>query len=98
VQKPPVQGSLVWGRALLRFDAAARRALELDPQNSEAHSSLATADMLFFRNVAGDEVEIRKGLTLDSGSPHARQVFCWFHDEMGRAQGSCRGVSQVGGA
>ena len=42
--------------------------------------------MLFFRNGAGDEVEIRKGLTLDSGSPHARQVFCWFHDEMGRAR------------
>ena len=54
--------------------------------------------MLFFRNVAGDEVEIREGLALDSGSPYARQVFCWFHDEMGRAQGSCRGVSQVGGA
>jgi TolB-like protein/predicted Ser/Thr protein kinase len=27
-----------------------RRALELDPQNPEAHISLATADMLFFRN------------------------------------------------
>jgi hypothetical protein len=86
VQKPPVQGPLVWRGALLRFDAVARRALELDPQNSEAHISLATADMRFFRNIAGDEVEIRKGLALDSGSPYARHVFCWFHDEMGRAQ------------
>lgn len=41
------------GRGLLRFDAVARRALDLDPQNSEVHISLATADMLFFRNIAG---------------------------------------------
>jgi tetratricopeptide (TPR) repeat protein len=42
--------------------------------------------MLFFWNIAGDEVEIRKGLSLDSGSPFSRHVFCWFHDEMRRAQ------------
>jgi hypothetical protein len=70
----------------LRFDALARRALELDPHNSEAHVSLATGDMLFFWNIAGDDVEIRKGLELDSGSPCARHVFCWFHDEIGRAR------------
>jgi hypothetical protein len=54
-----VQGRLVWGRALLPFDALARRALELEPQNTEPHISRATLDMLFFRNIAGDEVEIR---------------------------------------
>jgi len=64
----------------------ARQALELDPQNSEAHISLATVDMLFFLNFTEAEAEIRKGLALDPSSPYAHQVSCWFNDEMGRAQ------------
>jgi serine/threonine protein kinase/tetratricopeptide (TPR) repeat protein len=64
----------------------ARRALELDPQNSEAHISLATVDMLFFRNIPEAESEIRKGLALDPSYAYGYQVSCWFNDEMGRAQ------------
>ena len=64
----------------------ARHALELDPQDSEAHISLATVDMLFFQNLTEAEAEIRKGLELDPSSPYAHQVSCWFNDEMGRAQ------------
>jgi eukaryotic-like serine/threonine-protein kinase len=66
--------------------AMARRALELDPQNSEAHISLATVDMLFFRNFSEAEAEIRKGLALDPSSPYAHQVSSWFNMEMGRIQ------------
>jgi len=64
----------------------ARRALELDPQNSEAHISLATVDMLFFRNFPEAEAEIQKGLALDPSSPYAHQVASWFNMEMGRIQ------------
>jgi serine/threonine protein kinase/tetratricopeptide (TPR) repeat protein len=64
----------------------ARRALELDPQNSEAHISLATVDMLFFRNFPEAEAEIQKGLALDPSSPYADQVASWFNMEMGRIQ------------
>jgi eukaryotic-like serine/threonine-protein kinase len=64
----------------------ARRALELDPQNSEAYISLATVDMLFFRNFPEAEAEIQKGLALDPSSPYARQVASWFNIEMGRIQ------------
>ncbi len=64
----------------------ARRALELDPQNAEAHISLATVDMLFFRNFPEAESEIRKGLALDPSYAYGYQVSCWFNDEMGRAQ------------
>ena len=64
----------------------ARRALELDPQNSEAHISLATVDMLFFRNLTEAEAEIRKGLALDPNSAYAHQVSSWFNLEMGRVQ------------
>jgi TolB-like protein/Tfp pilus assembly protein PilF/predicted Ser/Thr protein kinase len=64
----------------------ARRALELDPQNPEAHISLASVDMFFFRNFAEADMEIRKGLALDPGSAYAHEVSCWFEAEMGRAQ------------
>jgi serine/threonine protein kinase/tetratricopeptide (TPR) repeat protein len=64
----------------------ARRALELDPQNSEAHISLATVDMLFFRNFPEAEAEIQKGLALDPSSPYAHQVASWFNVERGRIQ------------
>jgi serine/threonine protein kinase/Tfp pilus assembly protein PilF len=77
----------------------ARRALELDPQNAEAHISLATVDMLFFPNSAGKglgtvplvnlpeaEAEIRKGLALDPSYAYGHQVASWFNLEMGRMQ------------
>jgi TolB-like protein/Tfp pilus assembly protein PilF len=64
----------------------ARRALELDPQNSEAHISLATVDMFFFRNFPEAEAEIQKGLALDPSSPYAHQVASWLNMEMGRIQ------------
>lgn len=64
----------------------ARRALELDPQNPEAHISLASVDMFFFRNFSEAEAEIRKGLALDPSSAYAHEVSCWFDAEMGRPQ------------
>ena len=71
------------------FDKArtlARRALELDPQNPEAHISLASVDMFFFRNFPEADTEIRKALALDPSSAYGHQVSCWFEPEMGRAQ------------
>jgi eukaryotic-like serine/threonine-protein kinase len=64
----------------------ARRALELDPQNPEAHISLASVDMFFFRNFAEADMEIRKGLALDPSSAYAHEISCWFDAEMGRPQ------------
>jgi serine/threonine protein kinase/tetratricopeptide (TPR) repeat protein len=64
----------------------ARRALELDPQNPEAHISLASVDMFFFRNFAEADMEIREGLALDPSSAYAHEVSCWFDTEMGRPQ------------
>ena len=64
----------------------ARRALELDPQNPEAHISLASVDMWFFWNFPEAETEIRKALALDPSSAYAHQVSCWFELEMGRVQ------------
>ena len=64
----------------------AQRALELDPQNPEAHISLASVDMWFFWNFPEAETEIRKALALDPSSAYGHQVSCWFELEMGRVQ------------
>jgi tetratricopeptide (TPR) repeat protein len=64
----------------------ARQALQLDPQNAEAHISLATVDMLFFRNFSEAESEIQEGLTLDPSYAYGHQVASWFNLEMGRMQ------------
>jgi eukaryotic-like serine/threonine-protein kinase len=64
--------------------SAARRALELDSQIPESHSSLALVDFLYFWNFAEAEQEIRQSLTLDPNSAYAHEVFCWFDLQMGR--------------
>jgi serine/threonine protein kinase/tetratricopeptide (TPR) repeat protein len=66
--------------------ALARRALELDPQNPEAHISLATVDMLFFRNFEEAETEIRRGLALDPSYAYGHYASSCFNLEMGRTQ------------
>jgi eukaryotic-like serine/threonine-protein kinase len=66
--------------------AMARRALELDPQNPEAHISLASVDMFFFRNFSEADEEIHRGLALDPSYAYGHQVSCWFNDEMGKGQ------------
>ncbi len=64
--------------------SAAKRALELDSQIPESHSSLALVDFLYFWNFAEAEQEIRQALTLDPDSAYAHEVSCWFNLQMGR--------------
>jgi len=64
----------------------AQRALELDPQNPEAHISLASVDMLYFRNFTEAEAEVNKALALDPSFAYAHLVASWFALEMGRIQ------------
>jgi serine/threonine protein kinase/tetratricopeptide (TPR) repeat protein len=64
--------------------SAAKRALELDSQIPESHSSLALVDFLYFWNFAEAEQEIRQALTLDPNSAYAHEVSCWFNLQMGK--------------
>jgi serine/threonine protein kinase/tetratricopeptide (TPR) repeat protein len=68
--------------------SAARRALELDSQIPEPHTSLALVDFLYFWNFAEAEQEIRQALTLDPNSAYAHEVSCWFNLQMDRMQGA----------
>jgi pentatricopeptide repeat protein len=54
---------------------AARRALELDPDLSEAHSALACATMLFERDYALAEREFQRALELNPKYP---QALAWY--------------------
>ena len=80
------QGYFSGREAFDKSRTLARRALELDPQNPEAHISLASVDMWFFWNFPEAATEIRKALALDASSAYGHQVSCWFELEMGRAE------------
>ena len=75
-------GPEAWDKAR----AMARRALELDPQNPEAHISLVGPDMSFSRNFEEAEAELRKGLALDPSYALGHFTAVWFNLEMGRTQ------------
>ena len=84
-----IQGYLGFASGREMFDKSrtlARRALDLDPQNSEAHISLASVEILYFWNFAEAEQEIRRALTLDPNSASAHQMSCMFDVQMGRIQ------------
>jgi len=66
--------------------SAARRALELDNNNPEAHAALANLDFNYFWNFPEAEEEIRKALTLDPNSAYAHEVHCWIQTSRGRTQ------------
>jgi TolB-like protein/Tfp pilus assembly protein PilF len=84
-----VQGYYGYASGRKAFDesrTAARRALELDPQLSEAHLSLVLDDLMLFWNFTEAEGEMRKSLALAPNSAYAHEVSCWFYIGMGRAQ------------
>jgi TolB-like protein/Tfp pilus assembly protein PilF len=66
--------------------SAARRALELDDQNTESHAALANLDFNYFWNFAEAEQESRKALALDPNFAYAHEVYCWILASQRRPQ------------
>jgi|CZKC01.1.fsa_nt_gi TolB-like protein/predicted Ser/Thr protein kinase/cytochrome c-type biogenesis protein CcmH/NrfG len=70
-----------------KADAAARKALELDPSLAHPHAVLAASKMEFYWDFAGGEAEYRKAFELDPSDATAHQ---WFSEDLavigGRAQ------------
>ena len=58
--------------------SAARRALELDPENPESHAAIANLDFNYFWNFAEAEQESRKAVALDPNFAYAHEVYCWI--------------------
>jgi serine/threonine-protein kinase len=64
--------------------AAALRALELDSTLAEAHTTLGAIHFEHHRNWRGAEVEFRRAIALQPGSPEAYQQYSRFLIAMGR--------------
>jgi len=64
--------------AFPRARAAARKALELDPNLAEAHASLGYALMYYDWNFAGAEAEFKRALALNPNSATAHQWYAFL--------------------
>jgi len=65
--------------------AAARKAVELDPNSAEAHNSLAFASFWGFFDAATADREFKRAIELDATLPRAHHWYATFLVEIGRA-------------
>src|SRR5262245_1416070 len=72
--------------ALAKTDAAARKALALDDQLSEAHTSLAIALWWYEWNWSGAEAEFRRAIELNSNDARPHEFYGWFLVSIGRRE------------
>jgi tetratricopeptide (TPR) repeat protein len=75
-------GAASWTAA----EAAARRALELDPRLGDAHTSLAMAELFHNWDADAAYAEIQKGIGLNPGSAVARHAFGIYLIVIGEAE------------
>ena len=66
-----------------KANAAARRALELDPTLAHPHAVLGTNEMEYDRDFAGGEAELKKSLELDPNDATAHQWYAQMIGEIG---------------
>jgi TolB-like protein len=72
------------GEAFPKSNAAARRALELDPSLARAHAVLGSNEMNYDWDFAGGEVEYKKAFKLDPSDATAHH---WYAMDIGRLGG-----------
>jgi tetratricopeptide (TPR) repeat protein len=68
-----------------RAQAAARKAVELDPNSAEAHNSLAFATFWGFFDATTADREFKRAIELDGTFPRAHHWYATFLVEIGRA-------------
>ena len=71
-------GGLPPREAYPRAEAAARKALELDPGLADTRSTLGSILFRFHRDGPGAEAEFRRALALDPGSATAHHDYAWL--------------------
>ncbi|HZP01697.1 MAG TPA: tetratricopeptide repeat protein [Terriglobia bacterium] len=77
-------GAMPPNEAYPRALAAAQKAIELNPNSAEAHTSLAFASFWGFIRVADAEREFQRALALDPQSAHIHHWHATFLAELGR--------------
>jgi TolB-like protein/DNA-binding winged helix-turn-helix (wHTH) protein/Flp pilus assembly protein TadD len=78
-----------------KAEAAARRALELDPTLAEAQTSLATVSLNYKWDWQGAESGFKKAIQLDPNYATAHQRYSLYLIAMGRTQDSLREIQQA---
>ena len=72
--------------ALAKTEAAARKALALDDQLSEAHTSLAIARWWYAWDWSGAEAEFKRAIELNPNDARAHEFYGWFLVNSGRQE------------
>jgi TolB-like protein/Tfp pilus assembly protein PilF len=72
--------------AMPKAKAAAQKALELDPELAEAHTSLAMVQVIYDWDWAGGERSFRRAIELNPGYPTAHHWYALYLGRMGRTQ------------
>jgi DNA-binding winged helix-turn-helix (wHTH) protein/tetratricopeptide (TPR) repeat protein len=72
--------------AYFKAYAAAKKAVELDAQSSEAHATLAFASFFGMWDVPDAEKEFRRAIELDPNSPKAHHWYATFLHSLGRRE------------
>ena len=70
--------------ALAKTESAARKALELDDQLSEAHTSLAIALWWYDRDWSAAESEFKRAIELNANDARPHEFYGWFLVNSGR--------------
>jgi tetratricopeptide (TPR) repeat protein len=76
--------------AFPKAEAAARKALELDPSLAEAHVSLGYADLSYEHNYSKSEQEFKQALRLRPNYPTVHQYYGYYLTAMGRLKDAIR--------
>jgi len=77
-------GVLPRAEAYPKSEAAARKAVELDSGNSEAHSALGWQMLLYDRDWSGAEREFRRAIQLNPSNADAHEGFAYYFAVYGR--------------
>jgi len=78
-----------------RARAAAQKAVELDPNLADAHTSLAFAEFWGFLDVAGADHEFRRAIELDPNLARAHHWYATFLIEVQKPQESLREIERA---
>ncbi|HMG87736.1 MAG TPA: winged helix-turn-helix domain-containing protein [Terracidiphilus sp.] len=86
VQIEGVFGTIRPQDAMTRSDAAARRAIELDPDNGEAYSALGLTQAIFEWSWSDAEENLKRGIALSPNSSDAELNFAVYLDAVNRPE------------
>jgi TolB-like protein/DNA-binding winged helix-turn-helix (wHTH) protein/Flp pilus assembly protein TadD len=88
-------GGMAPKEAYLKEEAAARRALELDPESAETHTEMGYMLLSRHRDAAAAEREWKRALEIDPNSADAHHAYSLFLSDQGRFDEALREAART---